>query len=237
VESGLHPLVRYGFFIAMIKGWIKTHRKILEWGWYSDLKVRATFQHLMLIANYERKEWMGHTIEPGQVYTSYASLANQVGITEKEIRTALSKLQKTKEIVKKRAGNGQIITLTSWEFHQSSEQDGADLGQTLGRLGATPKESKKERSKEYKNIGRKHSFQNSPFFDKNEFAKALSGDKFKDVDLRYWYERASEYSEGTGKTYKNWSIAVQGWIRRAREEGKKAGFKETKSVTDHIEWA
>ncbi len=55
----------------MQNGWIKIHRKILDWEWYSDLNVRVVFLHLLLKANHDDKKWMGMDIKRGFVWMSY----------------------------------------------------------------------------------------------------------------------------------------------------------------------
>ena len=49
-----------------MEGWIKLHRKILDWEWYTDAPVRILFEHLLLTANSEDKKWRGMTIKRGQ---------------------------------------------------------------------------------------------------------------------------------------------------------------------------
>lgn len=38
-------------------GWIKLHRKLINWEWYQDTNVKVVFLHLLLIANHEDKKW------------------------------------------------------------------------------------------------------------------------------------------------------------------------------------
>lgn len=48
----------------MIEGWIKLHRKLLDWERYSDPNVMLTFIHILLNANHEEKKRKGVTILP-----------------------------------------------------------------------------------------------------------------------------------------------------------------------------
>ena len=86
----------------MIDGWIKIHRQILEWRWYSDINVTRLFLHLLLKANFDAKDWQDVTIGRGQLVTSISRLAEQTSLSIKEVRTALKKLESTGEIVTKR---------------------------------------------------------------------------------------------------------------------------------------
>jgi hypothetical protein len=44
-------------------GWLKLHRKLLQWEWYPDVNVRLVFIHCLLKANYEDKHWKGKLIK------------------------------------------------------------------------------------------------------------------------------------------------------------------------------
>lgn len=79
-------------------GYIKLWRSLLKWEWYSDVNVSRLFIHLLLTANYEDTTWRGETIHRGQRLTSVAKLAEETGLTTKEVRTALGKLTRTNEL-------------------------------------------------------------------------------------------------------------------------------------------
>ena len=48
-------------------GWLKLHRKISEWEWYTDGNTFRLFLHLLLNANFEDKKWKGITIKKGEL--------------------------------------------------------------------------------------------------------------------------------------------------------------------------
>lgn len=52
-----------------MSGWIKLHRKITEWEWYSDANTFRVFMHLLLTANYEDKRWRNIDVKRGQIIT------------------------------------------------------------------------------------------------------------------------------------------------------------------------
>ena len=125
-------------------GFIKIHRKMLNWGWYSDSVTKVVFLHLILTANFREQEWMGKTISPGQAVTSYAKLAADLSFSVKQVRTALEKLKKTGEVTIQSTNKYTIITIENWEKYQifddvSDKQDDkqkANKGQTEGKQGA-----------------------------------------------------------------------------------------------------
>lgn len=107
-------------------GWVKIDRKITEWEWYKDINTRIVFEHLLYTVNHAPAKWRGIEIAPGQIITSIKKLADENGITEQNVRTALKHLQSTGEITKKSTreltsdvtSNATLITVNNWASHQ-----------------------------------------------------------------------------------------------------------------------
>lgn len=106
----------------MVNGWIKLHRKICEWEWYSDTNTFHLFIHFLLHANHEPRHWRGIDIDAGQLLTSRESLALQTGISERGIRTSLEKLKSTNEVTIKSTNKYSIITIVKWSEYQLIDQ-------------------------------------------------------------------------------------------------------------------
>lgn len=134
-------------------GWIKIHRKLLDWEWYDDGNVVRVFLHLLLTANFEPKKWHGITIERGQLATSVVNLASQVHLTSKQIRIVLEKLKNTNEIGIQTTNKYTLITICKYADYQTQEatigqtngNQTANEGQTNGNQRATTKEIKKDK--------------------------------------------------------------------------------------------
>ena len=47
----------------MNDGFIKLHRKIIDWEWYDDINTKTLFIHILLMANFEDKKWHGETVK------------------------------------------------------------------------------------------------------------------------------------------------------------------------------
>lgn len=99
-------------------GFIKIHRKIIEWEWYSDNNVFRVFTHLLLTANFENKKWQGIDISRGQVITSLEKLGKSTSLSIQQVRTALTKLKSTQEITIKSTKLHTFITLTNYNLYQ-----------------------------------------------------------------------------------------------------------------------
>jgi len=116
-----------------MEGWIKLHRKFLEWEWYSDNNVKILFIHLLLKANFIDKEWKGIMIKRGQLFTSVLHLAKETNLTVKQVRICLHKICITNEITQKGANNGTMITICNYDSYQDELKT---TGQTKGKRRA-----------------------------------------------------------------------------------------------------
>ena len=106
-----------------MEGWIKIHRKILNWEWYDDINTKVLFLHLLLTANHQDKKWRGLTILRGQKLTSISHLADEIGLTPKQIRISLDKLKKTNEITIKTTNKYSLITIEKYSNYQINENE------------------------------------------------------------------------------------------------------------------
>ena len=103
-------------------GYVKIHRKLVEWGWYQDCVVKSVFIHLILTASYKESQWMGITIKKGQVIIGTEQLAKDLGLSRQQVRTAINKLKSTNEITTKSTNRFTVVTLVKWEEYQSNDE-------------------------------------------------------------------------------------------------------------------
>jgi len=106
-----------------MEGWIKIHRKIINWEWYDDINTKVLFLHLLLTANHEDKKWRGQIIKRGQKITSLSHLAKELGLTVKQIRVSLNKLKETNEITNKGTNKFTLITIEKYNDYQINENE------------------------------------------------------------------------------------------------------------------
>lgn len=130
----------------METGWIKLHRQLLNWEWYTDEKVFRVFLHLLLKANHEKVKWRGYDIEVGQRITSYQHLSDELGLGVQSIRTALNKLKSTGEITVKNNNKHSIITILKYKSFQSTDKLTGEQQATNKQL-TTNKNYKNEKNK------------------------------------------------------------------------------------------
>lgn len=102
-------------------GWIKIHRIFEDWEWYDDSHMVHLFLHLIIKANTKTARWRGMTVKRGQLITSRAKLAAETNMSERNIRTCISRLAKTGEITVKTTSHYSIITISKYESYQSED--------------------------------------------------------------------------------------------------------------------
>ena len=143
-----------------LNGYIKLYRQMLDWGWYDDTNTKVVFLHLLLTANFKDTEWYGIQLKRGDVVTSRRSLAEDLKISERSVRTALEHLKKTHEVTIKTYSKFSIISIQNYDLYQMTDPQN-DLQTTGNRPGNDPvttgnrpqrKNDKNVRSKESKNV-------------------------------------------------------------------------------------
>lgn len=104
------------------QGYIKLHRKIIDWEWYDDINTKTLFIHILLMVNFEDKKWRGELVKRGSFITSYQSLATQTGLTVQQVRTSLKKLITTNDVTKVTSNKNTVIIVPNYNLYQSLQQ-------------------------------------------------------------------------------------------------------------------
>jgi hypothetical protein len=193
-------------------GWIKMHRKILNWEWYRCSETVHLFFHLLLRANHKLGSWKGIEIKEGQLVTGRKQLSEDLGISEQSIRTSLKRLKSTNEITIKPTNKFSIITICNYSTYQDSKKetnqqndDQLTNGQpTTNQQSTTNKNVKKNKNEKKKKFGS----QNNVLLTEIEYEK-LKKDFGNDFD-----ELLTDFSEGIAIKnygYKNHNLAFRKW--------------------------
>ncbi|MFA5036155.1 MAG: hypothetical protein WC479_03170 [Candidatus Izemoplasmatales bacterium] len=133
-------------------GWIKLHRKILEWEWYGDLNTRALFIHLLLTVNHKDNKWMGITILSGSRACSYQTLSEETGITVQSVRTSITKLKSTGELTSKSNNKYTLITVNNYNLYQEVTSKLTNEQQATNKQLTTNKNDKNDKKERYTTI-------------------------------------------------------------------------------------
>lgn len=93
-------------------------RKLTKWEWYRDTNTKVVFLHCLLRANWKEGQFGGQLIKRGQFVTSYAKMAEELGLTYDQTRRAVERLNRTQEITHEKIPQGLIITVKNWDKYQ-----------------------------------------------------------------------------------------------------------------------
>jgi hypothetical protein len=178
-----------------MSGWVKLHRQILEWEWYSDNNCFRLFLHLLLKANHKEKRFKGIELKVGSIVTSRDLLARETGLSSQQIRTALNKLISTNEITSVTSSQGTIIQIVSYEKYQVSTNEITNEQPTSNQRVTTNKNVNKEKKEiyipEYSEF-LQYAIQQVPNVNKEQ------------VKLKYESWKVNEWKDGNDKPIKNW---------------------------------
>ena len=128
----------------MSEGYIALHRKLKRWEWYKDANTFRLFIHCLIEANFKDKRWQGIEVKRTTFITSLNSLAEDLNLSIKQIRTSLNKLKKTGELAHERTNRYSVITVINYDLYQIKDDKGAskeadnkaDKGQSEGKQRA-----------------------------------------------------------------------------------------------------
>ena len=125
--------------------YVKISRKILEWEWYTDINTKVLFLHILLKANWKDGRFQGIEVPRGSLVTSYQSLADETGLTIRNVRTAIKHLKKTGEVTVNRHAKFSVITVKNYNQYQTSDKQVTVNRQGSDSQVTTIEEGKKER--------------------------------------------------------------------------------------------
>ena len=141
-------------------GYIKLYRSLLSWEWYDDANTLRVFLHLLLTVNHETQAWKGIEVQRGQRVSSFSKIGQELGLTEKEIRTAVKHLIKTGEVAHAATSKYGLFTVNNYDKFQtwaptetpggqpSGHPEGGQPGTRRDSQRATKEEGKEKKKKE-----------------------------------------------------------------------------------------
>lgn len=204
-------------------GFIKLHRKLLEWEWYSDEKVTRLFIHCLLKANYIDKKWQGIIIKRGSFITSYQKLSGETGLSVQSVRTCINKLKSTGELTGLSHTQYTIISINQYDdYQETNKQTNKRLTndqQTTNKQLTTTKERKKD--KKDKNIISKDIAE----------AKISRNKEIQDRNIKlisYFKEKLGSELDGTD----NWKYCTHLYNKIKRQYPEKDAFKGVMVLID-----
>jgi DNA-binding transcriptional MerR regulator len=133
-----------------MSGWIKLHRKFLDWEWFNKSEAVHLFLYMLIKANHKDAKWQGNDVKRGQFISSLGNISNATGISIQQIRTILKKLEKTNEIEVKSTSQFTIVSICKYECYQDENETTnkplTNNQQTTNKRLTTNKNDKKEKN-------------------------------------------------------------------------------------------
>lgn len=104
-------------------GWVKLHRKLLEWEWYGDAHMVHLLVHLLLTATHEDRKYKGLTIKRGQLVTTIKELAEALGASDTSTRRRMKRLKSGGFLTIKVVHNRTTITICNYDSYQMDKKE------------------------------------------------------------------------------------------------------------------
>lgn len=206
-------------------GYIKLHRQVLQWEWYTDANTCRVFLHCLLKANWKDGSFRGRSIPRGSFITSVATLAHDLKLSSKQIRVALEHLKETNEVAIKTTPQYSIITVVNYETYQDDgKQNGKQTANKTANGVATIEESKNIRKEEYtltdareESEPMKHPYgiYNNVYLTDGEMDELIKSYPGEYQDM---IENLSVYMRSKGKVYDDHYATIMKWKREDTEK-------------------
>lgn len=204
---------------------IKIDRNILSWRWYRDINTKVVFLHLLLTANIRDCGFQDTTVRRGEKVISYAGLAEETGLSIKQVRTALKHLKETGEAACRSTNKYTIVTVKNYDKYQKRADTEASNGQSKGNQGAIKGQQSKN-IKEYKESKEVVLPTFSQVFD---FVKR----EHLNVDAVKFFEhyQKNEWTTKEGKPITDWQALLRRWSRK-EQKPYAGGYQGIRNLAD-----
>jgi len=159
-----------------MEGWIKIHRKLLDWEWWDSSDTLKVFLYLLLTGNLTDKLWHGVSLKRGQLVTSYSTVSQQTKIPYQTVRTIFERLKSTGEITVKTTNKYSIVTINNFNQYQPINRQAHS--QSTGNQQATNRQL--TTAKEYKEYKEYKERKNN-----NTIPKGIVKQTFRNEDVNF----------------------------------------------------
>lgn len=122
-------------------GFVVINRNILDWEWFTDPNTLLVFMYLLIKANWKDKTWGKRKIKRGQLVTSLAKIAEETGLSVKNVRTALAHLEQTNQVANLSTPQYRIITIKNYSKYQDLANNPAKQRQSNGKQTANERQT------------------------------------------------------------------------------------------------
>lgn len=218
-------------------GYIKLYRSLLNWEWYDDINTKTVFLHLLLTVSIEESKWHGITIKRGSRVSSYAVLAKETRLTERQVRTAISHLETTGELTRHKYPNFTVFAINNYDKYQllTDKTTGQRQGNDKVATGQRQQYKKIEEDKEdnYLSFLDAKKEKNAPptFEEVQKYAE----ENGIETDLKrfYSYYEQHQWKTKNGDDITDWTATLRYWEKRDGEFKKKKKRQQDPPVSEN----
>ena len=218
-------------------GYIKLYRSLLNWEWYDDINTKTVFLHLLLTVSIEESKWHGITIKRGSRVSSYAVLAKETRLTERQVRTAISHLETTGELTRYKYQNFTVFAINNYDKYQllTDKTTGQRQGNDKVATGQRQQYKKIEEDKEdnYLSFLDAKKEKNAPptFEEVQKYAE----ENGIETDLKrfYSYYEQHQWKTKNGDDITDWTATLRYWEKRDGEFKKKKKRQQDQPVSEN----
>ena len=214
-------------------GHIKLHRRMTKWRWYRDGNTMRLFLHLILTANWEDCDFETITVHRGQRVASRRTLAEEIGMSEREVRTAINHLISTNEVTSVSTSKYTVFTVINYDAYQTatskatSDRPASDQQATSDR----PQLKKDKKEKKDKNTFSPPSSSSlsCTAAATEEEVKAYAAEIGAGCDASAFYRTMQEQGwQSGGKPVRNWKAVFRAW--EAKDKQKRESDRQSENA-------
>lgn len=138
-------------------GYIKLYRSLTKWEWYDDVITKSVFLHLLLTVSISDDKWHGIEIKRGSRVASYETLARELKLSVKQVRTAIKHLERAGNVARSIYPKFTVISVKNYDKFQGGASKSAGCGQGKGKVRASKgqqykKVKESQEDKEYNTV-------------------------------------------------------------------------------------
>lgn len=196
-----------------MEGWIKLHRKIWDTSFSKRPSVTVVFIYLLTHANHQEATMLWGqemSIQAGQLVTGRKSIAEQTGLTQQMVRTALVNLKLTNTITIKSYSKFSVITICNWNKYQESTSTSTTNQPATNQQITTNNNDKNEKNE----IKRENTVSYLLTLNDEDIKELTATYKVDIMKLKEKAESLHNYCKSHGKIYKNYRALLQNALMR-----------------------
>ena len=220
-------------------GYIKLYRSLLSWEWYDDINTKTVFLHLLLTVNIAKRQWHGISVPCGGRVSSYAVLAEETKLTERQVRTAIKHLEMTGEVTRYKYPKFTVFAINNYDKYQLVTGKATEWrqGDDKEATGQRQQNKKIEEDKEdiYLSFLDAEKEKNAPptFEEVQKYAK----ENGIETDLKrfYTYYEQHQWNTKNGDDITDWMATLRYWEKRDGKFKKKKKQQQETPVSENAE--